>query len=104
MTNKKLIASLIVVSVFLTFLSFNTYADDCTLTINSKESVKCLQRKISKLEKLLEQSKKSQVVLPKGAIIVFKAKACPNGWEEYQVNNNGIVNLTNKDIVKCKKS
>ncbi|MCO4798847.1 MAG: hypothetical protein KC484_06510 [Colwelliaceae bacterium] len=101
MTNKKLITAL---TGALVVLTFNSNAGDCNITINSKESVKCLQRKISKLEKQLEQNKKHQVVLPKGAIIGFKAKACPNGWEKYQVNNNGIVNLTNKDIVKCQKS
>ncbi|WP_206482921.1 hypothetical protein [Thalassotalea sp. G2M2-11] len=105
MTNLKLITSLITVSVILSFNSFSALASDCSITSNSKESVKCLQRKISKLENQLEQRKKFQVVLPKGAIVDFNAKNCPNGWSEYQDNQNGIVNLNiNKDIIKCQKS
>ncbi len=100
MTNFKLITSLITASVILTFNSFSAKASDCTISINPKESVKCLQRKVSKLEKQLAQNKKYQVVLPKGAVVDFNAKACPNGWDEYQVNKNGIVNLNiNKDII-----
>jgi len=105
MTNKKIIISLIVVSVILTFKSFSAYANNCSISINSKESIKCLQRKISKLEKQLAKNNKSQIVLPKGAIVEFQAKICPTGWEEYQINKNGIVNLNmNKDIIKCQKS
>jgi len=105
MINKKVITSLIAVSVLLTFNSFGANADDCSISINSKESVKCLQRKISKLEKQLAKNNKYQIVLPKGAIVEFKAKTCPTGWGEHQINRNGIVNLNmNKDIIKCQKS
>ena len=105
MTNFKLITSIITASAILTFNSFSAKASDCSISTNPKESVKCLQRKMSKLEKQLAQSKKYQVVLPKGAIVDFNAKACPSGWEEYQVNKNGIVNLNvNKAIIKCQKS
>jgi len=105
MTNKKVITSLISASILLTFNSFSAYADDCSISINSKESVKCLERKISKLEKQLEESKESHLVLPKGAIITFKAKACPVGWNDHQLNENGIVNLNmNQNIIKCEKS
>lgn len=88
----------------LALYSFGATASDCSVSINSKESVKCLQKKISTLEKELEQSKKYRVVIPQGALISFKAKTCPNGWADYQANQNGIVNLSiNKDIVKCLK-
>jgi hypothetical protein len=105
MTNKKLISLLIAATVILTFNSFSAYADDCSISINSKESIKCLQRKISKLEKQLAKYNKYQVALPKGAIVEFKVKACPDGWDKYQFNDNGIVNLSiNKGIIKCQKS
>jgi hypothetical protein len=105
MKNKKLITSIIAISMALTFNSFSVKAVDCSLSINSKESVKCLQKKISKLEKQLEQSKKYQLALPKGAIVDFNAKTCPNGWIEYQENTKGIVNLkVDNDIIKCQKS
>lgn len=100
MTNNKVIIS----SIFLTLSPSIASANDCSIAINSKESVKCLQRKIIKLEEQLKQSKKYQVALPKDAIIEFNAKACPVGWENYEINNNGIVTLQNKDIIKCQKS
>jgi len=105
MMNKNLITSIITISVALTFNSFSVKADDCSISINSKESVKCLERKISKLEKQLEQSKNAQLVLPKGAIIDFNVKTCPNGWSEYKADIKGFVNYSSDHgIVKCQKS
>ena len=104
MTSNKVIFFLIISSIFLAINSSDVIASDCSIKINSKESVKCLQRKIMKLEEQLEKSKKYKIALPKGAIIEFNAKACPIGWENYEVNKNSIVNLQNKDIIKCQKS
>jgi hypothetical protein len=102
---KILITSFIITSVALTFNSFSVKADDCSISINSKESVKCLERKVSILEKKLEQSKNSQFAIPKGAIIDFNGKTCPNGWGEYKANKKGFVNYSSAhDIVKCQKS
>lgn len=105
MTNNKVITSIITVSVALTLYSFNVKADDCSISINSKESVKCLQRKISNIEKQLEQSKKTQQVLPKGAIVGFNDKTCPVGWNEYQENRREIININIGDnLIMCQKS
>lgn len=105
MINNKLITLIITTSVLLTFNSFSVKADDCSISINSKESVKCLERKVSKLEKKLAQSNKTQLVLLKGAIIDFSGKTCPDGWSKYKVNKKGFVNYSSADdIVKCQKS
>jgi len=105
MTNNKVISSIITVSVALTLYSFNVKADDCSISINAKESVKCLQRKISNIEKQLEQSKKYQLILPKGAIVGFTVKTCPVGWAEYQENKKEMSNVkTNNNVIMCEKS
>jgi hypothetical protein len=59
-------------------------AEDCTLAIKTDGAVRCLERKIAKLEKLLEQSQKSNVVMPKDAIVEFQADKCPAGWVAFK--------------------
>jgi len=105
MTNNKVITSISTVFLALTIYSFNVKADDCSISINSKESVKCLQRKLSNIEKLLEQNKKDQGALPKGAIIKFNIKTCPVGWIEYQENKRDIITVnTDNNVIMCEKS
>ncbi len=96
--------SLVLSSVLFTVHSPNAVADDCSISINSKESISCLQRKVNQLEQKLEQSKHSKVILPKGAVIEFRAKSCPSGWAKYQSEQNAIVNLkVGSNLVKCEK-
>jgi len=105
MKNKYIITSIISASIALTFFSVNVEANNCAISINSKESIKCLQRKISSLEKRLEQSKLNQFAFPKSAIVDFNAKSCPVGWSEFQELKSSIVNTTaGNNIVKCQKS
>ena len=96
--------SLVFSSVFLTIHSPNVVADDCSISFNSQDSIRCLQRKINKLENELEQSKRSRIIFPKDAVIDFNAKSCPNGWTKYQAEKNEIVKLKAVDnLVKCQK-
>jgi chorismate synthase len=105
MSGKNVIISMITLSVALTFYSFSVKANNCSISINTKASVNCLQSKIESLEEQLEKITKNQLIIPKGAIIDFNAKTCPVGWGEYQENKSGIVKInTNSDIVKCQKS
>jgi len=102
MMNKKLIIPMIATSLALILNSFSVRADDCSISINSKESFKCLQRKISKLESELDKRKKYQMVLPKGAIVDFSRKICPKGWVKFRVNKNEVANSGQREgIIKC---
>jgi len=95
---------LLFTSVLFTVHSSKAVAYDCSLSINSKESISCLQRKVNKLEKKLEESKRSEFDLPKGAVIDFNAKSCPSGWVKYQNEKKAIVDLkVGGNLVKCQK-
>jgi len=105
MSGINVIISIITLSVALTFSSFSVEANDCSISINTKASVRCLQSKIISLEKRLEKVTKTQLVLPKGAVVNFNAKTCPVGWGEYKKSKSNIVNInTNHDIIQCQKS
>ncbi len=105
MTGKNIITSIITISVALTFYSVNVRADDCSISINTKASVKCLQRKVISLEKRLAKTKKNQLVLPKGALIDFTTKDCPVGWREYKAVKNDIISInTVNNVIKCQKA
>lgn len=97
------IFSVTLASMILIFNSPNAIADDCSLSINSKESILCLQRKISNLENKLKKIKSSKATFPKDTVIDFKAKTCPSGWVRYQAEQNSIVNLKVGNLVKCQK-
>jgi len=104
MTVKNIFTSIIAVSVLSIFCSFSAKATDCSISINTKASVKCLQRKVSSLEARLEKTKKDQLVLPKGAVIDFNAKTCPVGWGKFKKDKSGIISInTNDEIIKCEK-
>jgi len=83
-------------------ISTSTYATNCALTVNDEEAVKCLERKIDKLEKKLKLANKSNYQLPRGAIIQFDAKHCPNNWQRVETKND-IVKLNSTAYITCKK-
>ncbi|TMO57181.1 hypothetical protein [Pseudoalteromonas phenolica] len=105
MFNEKKALSLIALASTLSIQSFDVRANDCALAINTSESIKCLQRKISKLEQQIENNKKAKVALPQGVILEFSGTVCPHqGWIKYREDEENIMlnNKTNK-TVKCKK-
>lgn len=97
--------SIVLSSVLFTFQSPKAVADDCSISINTKESISCLQRKVKKLEKQLEQIKRPKVFLPKGAIVDFNTKSCPSGWVRYQTDKNTTKSVkAYGHLVKCQKT
>ena len=86
-----------ILSFIITLLcSFSALSSSCEIEINSKASIKCLERKIDSLERKLNDKKQSTLTLPTGA-------KCPNGWLPYQPPS-GIVNVrVNQDLIMCEK-
>ncbi len=103
MKNNKVISVITTVSLALTFYTFNVKANDCSISINSEESVKCLQRKITGIENQLHQSNKYQLVLPKGAVVAFNVKSCPDGWTEHQSKKSIVTIKADHNIIMCEK-
>lgn len=104
MTKNISFISLVGISLLFTVHSPKAVAFDCSISINSKESIRCLQRKVNELERKLEESQRSIIDLPKGAVIDFNAKSCPSGWVKYQNPKNTIVDSKAVgNLVKCQK-
>jgi len=105
MTSKRFVIPTAIVSAMIsTLFSANIFANDCVLFAKAKESARCLQDKVVKLEKELAQSKKLHLMLPKGAVIEFNASTCPSGWQTYMPAPNGIVTMkSGNNLIKCEK-
>lgn len=101
-----------VLGIFLTTLcTFNaptaSAAEDCNLKRSSKETVSCLQRQLASLENKISQSgstNTSSISLPKGAVIAFNAKECPNGWVDYKEKQNKGAESSSSKLIKCEKA
>ncbi|WP_284209214.1 hypothetical protein [Thalassotalea eurytherma] len=93
-----------IISFIITLLcSFSALSSGCEIEINSKASIKCLERKIDSLEQQLKDNKQRNLKLPTGAVVNFKGGKCPNGWLPYQPPA-GIVNVrVNQDMIMCEK-
>ena len=103
MTNLSRKSLLICSAISLSISSFTASASDCNLTYNTKESIKCLERKISQLESKLQQSQGS-LALPQGAVIGFQGKSCPNGWSPMSEHNQtSATQSSDNTVINCLK-
>jgi len=105
MIKNELVIPMTCMAIVLLLNTFSAKADDCTISITSKESFKCLQRKISILESELNKMKKLQGGLPKGVVVIFNRKSCPAGWNKYRLNKSGVKKISlAENFIKCQKS
>ena len=104
MNNRFSCISLVLLSTVYLSSAPDAVAQDCNLTINSKEAVSCLQRKVVKLEKQLNKRNQENINFPRGAVIEFNAKACPTGWSVY--GSKEVIKVAEhaeNSLIKCQK-
>lgn len=96
---------LLVINLFFVTHSISASAEDCSVKLIAKEQTRCLERKIVKLEKVIETLSKQSSLLPKNTIVELDATQCPLGWTKYQSHQNNINNRSvTPTTIKCKKS
>ncbi|MCF6455621.1 hypothetical protein [Pseudoalteromonas sp. MMG024] len=96
---------LLVINLFFVTYSMSASAEDCSVKLSAKEQTRCLERKIVKLEKVIETLSKQSRLLPKNTIVELDATQCPLGWTKYQSHQN---NISSRSVapttIKCKKN
>lgn len=99
------LAPLFVIFLFFVTHSMSANAEDCSVKLSAKEQTRCLERKIVKLEKVIETLSKQSSLLPKNTIVELDATQCPLGWTKYESHKN---NINSRSVapttIKCKKN
>lgn len=98
----------VAISIVIIFTALNVYANDCSLFANQKAANRCMEEKLSDLKR--QQNNTTHIIIPKGAVIDFNAKTCPNGWSEFKHqqkitdDKNELKVDADYTLIKCEKT